>query len=278
MFLKLLKMLLFFLIVLSIACLSIVGYAFFIEPYWLEVVHVPIETARLPEAFVGTTIVQISDFHLGNSNNQAKVHAAIDQVLALKPDLILLTGDFVSSLDSGEAQVLQAEVARLSAPLGVYAILGNHDWWSDAETVADALERAHVTLLDNSNVVFEKGAARLYLAGLEDIYFNPDLPRTLAGIPPDASVILMAHEPDQAEMSVTDERIFLQISGHTHGGQIRPFFVKNPIALPLYGRKYESGFFRVGLLQLYVNRGIGVTLPPLRLFCRPEITLFTFEK
>ena len=278
MFFKLLRMGLFFLVSLCIACLLLAGYALLIEPYWLEVVRVPIKTAKLPEPFTGTTIVQISDFHLGNSNNQAKVHVAVDQVLALKPDLILLTGDFVSTLHSDEAQVLETEMARLSAPLGVYAILGNHDWWSSAKKVSDALQRAGVTLLENSNVVLEKGPARLYLAGLEDIYKKPDLRRTLAGIPTGAPVILMAHEPDQAEMSVADERIFLQLSGHTHGGQIRPFFGRSAIALPLYGRTYDRGYYQIGSLQLYVNRGIGVTPPPLRLFCRPEITLFTLEK
>lgn len=278
MLLKLLRMILYFLIGLVIACLLLAGYAAFIEPNWLQVEQVPIITDRLPEDFAGVTVAQISDFHLGNSDNQAKVHAAVDRVLALKPDLILLTGDFVSSLRSDEAQILEAEVARLSAPLGVYAILGNHDWWSDAERVAGALRQAGATLLDNSNVPLVRGASTLYLAGLEDIYENPDLRRTLSGVPEAAPVILMAHEPDQAAMSVTDERIFLQVSGHTHGGQIRPFFGKAAIALPIWGEKYDCGYYRVGSLQIYVNRGIGVTFPALRLFCRPEITLFTLQQ
>ncbi len=255
----------------------VVSYAAFIEPYWLEVVRVPARAASLPDEFVGATVAQISDFHLGNSNNQAKLHAAVDQVLALHPDLILLTGDFVSNVRSGEDQILEKEMARLSAPLGVYAILGNHDWWSDPDAVAGALDRAHVTVLDNANVRLERGGASLYLAGLQDIYLAPDLSQTLAGVPAGAPVLLMAHEPVLADLAVKDTRIFLQVSGHTHGGQIR-LWGAHPIALPRYGEKYDAGSFQFGALQLHVNRGVGVVRPPLRLFCRPEITLYTLGR
>jgi predicted MPP superfamily phosphohydrolase len=275
--LKMLRMVLYIIVALGFVFLLLAGYAALIEPYWLEVVNVPVRSALLPDAFVGITIAQVSDFHLGNSNNQAKLHAAIDRVLALRPDLILLTGDFVTTVRSGEAQVLEAELARLSARLGVYAILGNHDWWSDPIVVAGALRRARVTLLNNSNARLDRNGASLYLAGLEDIYFHPDLAQALAGIPADAPLLLMAHEPDQAEIAKTDGRIFLQVSGHTHGGQIRLLGI-HPLALPRYGRKYDAGLFQVGSMQLYVNRGVGVTLPPLRLLCRPEITLFTLGK
>ncbi len=275
--LKILKMLLYVIVALIIVSLLLAGYAAWIEPYWLEVVRIPVQSAALPDEFAGITIAQISDFHLGNSNNQAKLHAAVDQVLALRPDLILLTGDFVSTVRFSAAQALETELSRLSAPLGVYAILGTHDWWSDPAVVAGALRRAGVTLLDNSNVRLDHKGASLYLGGLEDIYFHPNLAKTLAGIPADAPVLLMAHEPDQVEMAKADQRIFLQVSGHTHGGQIR-LLGMHPVALPRYGRKYDVGMFQVGTLQLYVNRGVGVTLPPLRLFCRPEITLFTLGR
>ncbi len=198
-------------------------------------------------------------------------------MLALHPELILLTGDFVTRVGSSEAKVLEKELARLSAPLGVYAILGNHDWWSDPAAVAGSLYRAHVTLLNNSNTRLQRAGASLYLAGLEDIYFSPDLSQTLSGVPVDGPVLLMAHEPVLADMAVKDKRIFLQVSGHTHGGQVR-LLGAHPIALPRYGGKYDAGLFQVGSLQLYVNRGIGVTLPPLRLGCRPEITLYTLGR
>ncbi len=274
---KILKMALFFCLALGFVALLLAGYAAFIEPNWLEVVRIPVQTSSLPDEFVGVTVAQISDFHLGNSNNQAKLRRAVNQVLALHPDLILLTGDFVTSVRHGEDRILEAEAARLLAPLGVYAILGNHDWWSDPAAVAGAFYRAHVTLLDNSNVRLERGSASIYLAGLEDIYFAPDLSQTLAGVPAGAPVLLMAHEPVLADMAREDKRIFLQVSGHTHGGQIR-LLGTHPIALPRYGRKYDAGMFQVGSLQLYVNRGVGVTLPPLRLGCRPEITLYTLGR
>ncbi len=267
-------MLLYVIAALGFVFLLVVGYATLIEPYWLEVVRIPVQSAHLPNEFAGISVAQLSDFHLGHSNNQAKLHAAFDQVLTLRPDLILLTGDFVTTVRAGEDQVLEAEMGRLSAPLGVFAILGNHDWWSDPEAVAGALRRAGVTLLDNSNARLDLHGASLYLAGLEDIYINPDLAQALSGVPADAPVLLMAHEPDQAEIAKADGRIFLQVSGHTHGGQVRLLGLR-PLALPKYGRKYDVGLFHIGSMQLYVNRGVGVTLTPLRLFCRPEITLFT---
>jgi len=169
--------------------------------------------------------------------------------------------------------VLAEELARLSAPDGVYAILGNHDWWTDAKVVVGALRQAGVTTLQNEHVAIRRGLSRLYLAGVDDVMeARADLRAALQGVPEDAGVVLLAHEPDYADLAARDARVFLQLSGHVHGGQVRlPGMA--PFARPPWGEKYPDGWYRVKKLQLYVNRGLGVSFPPVRLFCRPEVTL-----
>jgi len=249
------------------------GYGWAIEPAWWEVKKVVIRSRRLPAEFNGYTIAQISDLHLSPYNRAEKLRAAINQVQDLQANMIVLTGDYVSTLKHGEAKVLAEELARLSAPDGVYAILGNHDWWTDAKVVVGALRQAGVTTLQNEHVAIRRGLSRLYLAGVDDVMeARADLRAALQGVPEDAGVVLLAHEPDYADLAARDARVFLQLSGHVHGGQVRlPGMA--PFARPPWGEKYPDGWYRVKKLQLYVNRGLGVSFPPVRLFCRPEVTL-----
>jgi hypothetical protein len=248
------------------------GYAVAIEPHWLQIERVEVTLSRLPAEFTGYRIVQLSDLHLYRYNSPDKIRRAVDLALGLNPDLIVLTGDYVSSLRDGEAGALERELSRLSAPDGVFAVLGNHDWWTDNEMVAAALQRANVILLRNENVAILRGKGVLYLAGVDDIWEHKDnLPQALLGIPVEAGVILLAHEPDFAETAATDRRILLQLSGHTHGGQVR-FPGMEAFAKPRWGRLYTNGLYAVGNMHLYVTRGVGVIFPPLRFFCRPEVT------
>jgi predicted MPP superfamily phosphohydrolase len=164
----------------------------------------------------------------------------------------------------------------LSAPEQVWAVLGNHDHWTDAAVVAEAVSRAGIRLLRNANGVIRRGAGRLWIAGVDDVLAEQhDLPRALAGIPNGDGVILLAHEPDFADEAALDQRPGLQLSGHSHGGQIRlPFY--GATVLPRLARKYPQGLRRVGGMWLYTNRGIGTIDIPIRFNCRPEVTLFTF--
>lgn len=250
-------------------------YATGLEPQWVAVERVPLALPRLPRAFEGLTLAQISDLHFGPVIQPAYIHAALEVLLGLKPDLIVITGDFVSTLERDEAEQVTRALQRLSAPQGVFAILGNHDWWTDAEVVAQAVTRSGVRLLRNSHIRLEQGNERLYLAGVDDVWEQKaDLNRALDGIPADAAIVLLAHEPDYADAVARDGRVSLQLSGHSHGGQVQLPFI-GPVALPYLGRKYPVGWRRLGGLQLYTNRGLGMISPPVRFNCRPEVTLFT---
>jgi len=253
----------------------LVGYAFYIEPGWLKIERVTINLNRLPSNFSGYRIAQLSDFHLNKYNQREKLHAAVDQVIRLSPDVIVLTGDFISSLSGGEAEALELELSRLSAPDGILAVLGNHDWWLNPVIVSNALRGAGVTLLRNSYATITRSDQQLYIAGVDDAWVGKaNLARALEGIPSEAVVILLAHEPDFADTYALGGRVILQLSGHSHGGQVRLPGLKAFIT-PLWGQKYTNGLFTIQNMQLYVTRGVGVYPLPFRFFCRPEVTLLT---
>ncbi|MHB1416301.1 MAG: metallophosphoesterase [Chloroflexota bacterium] len=248
------------------------GYAFYVEPRAFEVTSLSLSPVKLPRGFSGLRIAQISDLHIGGPLGADYYRAALKAVADLAADLIVSTGDHLSSLRSGEAALLTELLSGLWAPLGVYAILGNHDYWAGAPSVVAALRSAGVRVLRNEHVPLARGRDTLYLAGLDDAWEGQvDLAAALAGTPSAGRVVLLAHEPDLADEAARDERVCLQLSGHTHGGQVN--IPGLPQVLPHLGRKYPRGLYRVGEMYVYTNRGLGVVGPGLRLNCRPEITL-----
>jgi hypothetical protein len=262
---------------LTLSAVAGSGYVWWMEPRWLAVERVAITLPRLPPAFDGFTIAQLSDLHFGPVVAPEHVHTAFDLALSLRPDLIAVTGDFVSELSHGEAGQLTEALRRLTAPHGVFGVLGNHDWWTDARVVAEAVSRAGVALLRNQHFAVRRGGQSLYLAGVDDFWEgHADLGRALAGIPDGAAIVLLAHEPDYADRASRHMRIGLQLSGHSHGGQVR-FPLIGPIVLPLHGQRYPAGLYTLEEMQLYTNRGIGMVRPAVRFNCRPEVTLFTLR-
>jgi predicted MPP superfamily phosphohydrolase len=244
-----------------------------VEARWLEVTRLRVPIAGLPPGFAGLTIGQISDLHFGPVVDPLRVRAAVDAVLRARPDVAVVTGDFVSRLDGGEAELVVRELGRLRAPLGQLAILGNHDHWTDHAVVANAVQRAGLTLLRNAHQPIARGGQRLWFAGVDDVWERKaDLSRALDGVPADGRVVLLAHEPDFADEVAKERRVALQLSGHSHGGQIRLPLLGAPV-LPLHGRKYPYGLRRIGDLMLYTNRGIGLIQPAVRVNCRPEVTV-----
>lgn len=248
-----------------------------IEARWLEVVHQDLELTGLPEAFAGFTIAQISDLHLGPFLCLENLEPVVQAICNLRPDAIVLTGDFVTRLDHGEPEMLVQALSRLTASEGVFAVLGNHDWWGNGPLVSDSLRKSGVTLLVNRHISWRRGSQELYLAGIDDVWVGRhDLAEAMAGIPVSARAILLAHEPDFADAAALDPRILVQLSGHTHGGQICcP--ILGPLHLPPYGRHYPRGLYTIKDMVLYTNRGIGMVFKPLRFACRPEVTLFTLR-
>jgi predicted MPP superfamily phosphohydrolase len=221
------------------------------------------------------TIAQLSDIHFGPLVDPAFIRHAVDVTLGLGPDLIVLTGDYLSRRTDEEPRLIQSELGRLAAPEGVWAVLGNHDiYYWDKPTVC-ALEAARIRVLRNANTALRRAGDRLWLAGVDDVTKRKhDLARALNGIGRDEAVITLVHEPDFADEVAQDGRVGLQLSGHSHGGQVC-FPLLGPLRLPLHARKYPRGLYRVGGLWLYTNRGLGVMGLPVRLNSRPEVTLFT---
>ena len=246
-------------------------YVWNVEPWWLALERVEVPVAGLPPALEDLTIAQLSDLHWSEDVKEGHIARAVDVVLKAQPDLIVLTGDYVT-YSADYIAACARELTRLTAPHGVYAILGNHDHWADALAVQAGLEAVGLPVLRNDNVRIPVADATLWLAGVDDVWEHyADVERALAGIPPGSVTVLLAHEPDYADQ-VTGRGVALQLSGHSHGGQVRLPLFGSPI-LPRWGRKYPYGLRRVGDMWLYTNRGVGLVQPAMRLNCRPEVTL-----
>lgn len=269
-------------------CAGLAFYSGEIERHWVEITHREIRLQSLPSAFDGMRIVQLSDIHLDEFTEPFLLRHSIEQINRLQPDAVLLTGDFVSygitprKFSEKSAWQCAEMLSELKCPER-YAVLGNHDHWLSGTEVAHALRDNGITVLINSCLPIDRKGDRIWLSGLDDpLCGHPDLDKTIPasirsveGQP----VILMCHEPDYADDLLTHpagKSIALMLSGHTHGGQVRLPFV-GALELPPGGRKYVEGLFRVGSMQLYVNRGIGTIGVPFRFACPPEITEITLR-
>jgi predicted MPP superfamily phosphohydrolase len=219
---------------------------------------------------------------MGGWMNAARFQQVADMVLDQKPDLILITGDFLIgrnalAISQEEVQDLIRELSRLSSSFPTFAVLGNHDYWTDVEMVRHILASSGITDLTNAVFTLKREEDSLHLCGVDDIWEGaPRLDDVIAQLSDNSAAILLAHEPDFADTSAATGRFDLQLSGHTHGGQIVLPWVGPPI-LPYLGRKYGSGLYKVGEMFQYTNRGVGMARLPVRINCPPEITLFVLE-
>lgn len=232
---------------------------------------------QLPAVFDGLTIAFLSDLHCGEQTTPAFLERVVDETNRLKPDLILLGGDYVTE-GTEHIRPVGKLLSRLHAPLGTYGVLGNHDFYADATAVRTALKRAGVVVVDNSGRWLTRGDSRLRIAGVGDLWEDvPDLSAALAGAGPNDAVILLSHNPDYA-MEITDPRVGLVLSGHTHGGQIQLPRVGALITNSRYGRRLANGLTRLHTFQLYVSRGLGTVMLPFRYNCPPEIAFLTLRQ
>jgi predicted MPP superfamily phosphohydrolase len=252
-----------------------------------EVLHRTFPIPNLPDSLHDLRIVQMSDIHLEEYTEPWFLEKMVAQVNALQPDLVLLTGDFVSrgplnAPVAWHAAGVCAEVlSTLKAPQR-FAILGNHDVAVGAQHVIQPLEAHGTPVLIDSYIAIERDGDRLWLCGTDDAGTrSPDLDLAVPSyVKPDEAVLLLCHEPDFADHVIHHPRfplIDLMLSGHTHGGQVRLPMI-GPLVLPPMGRKYVEGLFHLGHMQLYVNRGIGTVGLPFRLNCPAELTLITLTR
>lgn len=257
-------------------------YSLELEPSWLDLVEVEIPFSRLSKTFDGFRIVQISDIHIGGWMNRKHLAEVLELAKQQTPDLIVITGDFVighswsAALDM-VAEDLVAEMSALTSEYKVLAVMGNHDHWTDPVKVREMLSRCGILELKNDVHMIVKDGERLCIAGLDDISEGEHrLEELYDKLPLYSDSILLAHEPDYADTSSLVGRFGLQLSGHSHGGQVVIPFLGPPV-LPRWARKYPSGLYQVGAMWLYTNRGVGMTSPFVRFNCRPEITVFTLR-
>jgi len=254
------------------------------ERHEIDVVHRTIHLAGLPDSFAGFRIAQLSDIHFQEYTEAFFVEEAVRRINTIRPDLVALTGDFVSNgplprhLSIGWSHHCARILDQLSCPLR-YAVLGNHDVLVNPVAVTEALVSNHIPVLSNSYVPLERDGSRIWLSGLAEVLFqHPNLTRAVPARRDAARepVILMVHEPDYADR-VVGHQVALVLSGHTHGGQVRIPFM-GPMHLPEMGTKYVEGLFHLpDATQLYVNRGIGTVGVPFRFRCPPEITVHTLQ-
>jgi uncharacterized protein len=262
---------------------ALAGDGVLLEPNLPRVVRRDFPLTRWPGRLDGFTVALLSDFHYDAFFSVHPLRAAIPMVNDLHPDLIALTGDFVTAPSVGDPRrgALEAEpcaqlLRQMRAPYGLWAVLGNHDEDTDPEHVTHALEAEGIHVLANESQAIERDGARFWLAGLNDVFSHTaDVPQTLRSVPSNEAVVLLVHEPDVAD-TVSRFPVDLQLSGHSHGGQIRIPFLP-PLYLPKLARKYYAGLYRIGPMTLYTNVGLGTMGIAVRLFCPAEITFLTLR-
>lgn len=248
-------------------------YATHIEPRWLRIVRLRLAVPGLPSAFDGYRLVHVADTHLGVRINNRRLPGLIEAIQAEHPDLIAITGDFVTG-QGGDLMALCAPLSALHAPDGVWGCLGNHDYAAAPRLVRAAVERGQVRLLVNAHHTVWRGDQSLIIAGVDDVlHGQPDLGAALAGAP-QAPAILLAHEPDYARIAAVEPRVTLMLAGHTHGGQVRLPGI-GALLLPRLGHLYPSGMYQIGTMALYVTQGAATGRFVIRFNCRPEIAVIT---
>lgn len=240
-----------------------------------EVTEHRMDLENLPDAFRGFRIVHLTDIHYGLYFPAEALASLVEMTNELEPDLVAITGDFVTRSRNYIEPVAEI-LSGLRASEGVYAVLGNHDFRVGPAEITNALERHGIDVMRNQHTSLRRRGQRCYLAGIDDYYYRADLTKAMRGIPQGAPTILLSHNPsiidDAAEMKIS-----LVLSGHTHGGQVRL-----PLVGCLYGRseermRFKKGRDSLGATQIYVSRGIGTVVLPVRYGCPSEIPQLVLE-
>lgn len=241
----------------------------FLEPFWLEVNSVEFIHQDIPKQFKETKIVFLTDIHHSIYFSQNRVKNIVNIINKLKPDLILLGGDYVYGSPKYIEPCFQ-ELRNLKASLGIYGVLGNHDHNAGANLVYKHMARVGITPLDNQALWIVKDGERIKVGGVGDLYSGyQDIMPTINDTDKGDLVILLSHNPDYVDNLKTD-KIDLVLSGHTHGGQVTLLGKWAPI-IPVKNKSYRTGTIKTNLTTLLISNGVGVTFAPIRLFARPQI-------
>jgi predicted MPP superfamily phosphohydrolase len=254
-------------------------WGFLVEPNRLVVHRETITLPAWPSALDGLRIAVLSDVHAGApfvGDEKLRDVAAATNCEA--PDVIVLLGDYVVGGEIGARpmapEAIAARLGELHAPLGVFAVLGNHDWWFDGERIRAALVAAGIRVLENEAVEVRRGGASFWLAGLADLMTRePNAERALAAVPEGAAVIALDHNPDV--FPGMPPGVALTLAGHTHGGQVDLPLLGRRVVPSRYGARYAAGHVEEGGRHLFVTTGIGTSILPVRLGVPPEVAVLT---
>jgi predicted MPP superfamily phosphohydrolase len=266
-------------ILVVLGCLAF--WAFLIEPNRLIVHQETIQIANWPSALSGLRIAVISDIHVGGPFvDDKKVRLIVERTNQLQPDLIVLLGDYMSGNSwhghRVEPEVFAAVLKDFRAPLGVYSVLGNHDWWYNGQKVRRALDENGIRVLEDEVVEVKGRGTSFWLAGLGDLWTRPQhIQETLAKVPEGGTVIALTHNPDIFPR--IPQRVPLLLAGHTHGGQVNLPFIGRPIEPSNFGQRYAAGHIFENGHHLFVTTGIGTSILPVRFRVTPEIVLLTLK-
>jgi uncharacterized protein len=268
-------------VLIELALLSIGGvvYDMLLGRGSFSVETVQLSLKRLPKVFSGLRLAQISDIHMGGWMNPDRLQHVADIVKAERPDLLLITGDFLLGhhFSNAEKQAILDLIPILSSlaeSIPSFAVLGNHDYWTSSEAIRQMLFACGITDLTNTVFTLTRETASLHLCGVDDIWSgNARLDKVIAKLDDDSAAILLTHEPDFADVTAATGKFDLQVSGHTHGGQVNlPLF--GPPVRPYLGQKYPIGLYKIRDMFQYTNRGVGMARLPVRFNCPPEISIF----
>ena len=257
---------------MSAAVAAGIGYPLLIERYRFQVNRYEIPIVGLPPEFEGFTVVHLTDLHYGFLMPMAVIRHLIRQANALQKDVIVCTGDYVHEHNrTNQIDKVWPELSQLRARQGVYSVLGNHDHWADSNRSLDCLRRSGQDVRHKA-VSITRGLARIWIGGAGDFWEDtPGVDRAFEGVAPEEKKILLAHNPDTVDTAF-HTRIDLVISGHTHGGQVVVPFWGPPI-LPVLNKTYSSGLIQTKKATVFISRGLGWAILPVRLNCLPEIAV-----
>ena len=260
-----------------IAVSATAAYARLIAPHNYEVTETDILIRDLPERFEGFRITQLTDVHHSRILGLDEVQRVVELTRRTKPDLIVLTGDYTTTYRRYIEPCAEV-LGGLSAPEGVWAVLGNHDHYTDPELTTRALVRHHIAVLNNANTSIRRGPDAIQLAGIDDWSWNgTDWTRAFYGLNRKLPSVLLSHQPIVLDFEEAQTAALI-LSGHTHGGQIKLPFIGAPARFATMDLKYASGLFSRGQTQLYVSRGTGVIGLPVRFGVRPEIAVLRLRR
>ena len=255
------------------------AYSTLIEPYRYDIVEQRIPLQRLGPGLDGLRAVQISDLHIGPWFTRNHLDRVVDLVGAQKADMVFITGDYLTR--GGDRKHALAELYEplrsLARDLPVFSVMGNHDFYEQADPpLRKMLKEVGIVDVTNRMETYSRGGDVLHIAGIGTLMTGDmNLALVDAYVPKDSAAVLLAHEPDIAAYTSGLNKFGLQISGHSHGGQINLPLI-GPIHLPEMGKRFPAGLYTLRNCLLYTNRGVGMTYIPIRMNCPPEITVFTF--